>query len=452
MADEWHISAELFRRFLDHRVTPAERRQVVRHLIGDCAHCTDLVARLAAEGGYWFPRRTGAEAQDLAPSFLAASRFADRAARRLAVERLLGWGQWSALAPLLPDERLGEVMAHPEYRHWGLFRALLDAAGWFGYRDPREAVAVVQLALDVAAVLDPATAGGPAAAADLRAQGYGALANARRLASDLEGARVALNEAWRLHEEGTGDPLERAQLVSFDASWMRMMGHFETAEAALGEALQLYRAAGDAHMQGRTLLQMGDAIGYADVEKGIAHVRAALELINPAREPRLELCAQHDLVMFLIDAGRPQEALAVLDRALPLYEQFPDSWAQLRLRWMQARIARGLTHLTEAVAIFRCLWAEFHARMLHYDLVMVSIDLAETLAEARQIASAARLVAEMQPVLVEWRLGRHIVAAWLVLQQALDEGRTTREIFRLFSRLAAYYRRHWHNPAEFSAD
>src|SRR6202034_654 len=116
-------------------------------------------------------------------------------------------------------------------------------------------------------------------------------------------------------------------------------------------------------------------------------------------------------------------------------------------RWVQARIARGLSHLTEAVAILRCLWAEFHARMLHYDLVMVSIDLAETLAEARQIASAARLVAEMQPVLVEWRLGRHIVAAWLVLQQALDEGRTTREIFRLFSRLATYYRRHWHNPA-----
>jgi tetratricopeptide (TPR) repeat protein len=452
MSDEWHISAELFRRFLDNRVGPAERRQVVRHLLGDCVRCTGLVARIADESGYWFPRRREAEAQDFAATFRAAARFADRAARRLAVERLLGWGQWSALAPLLPEERLAVVMAHREYRHWGLFTALLDAGRWYSFRDPREAVDVVRLALDVAELLDAAAAGGAAAAADLRAQGQAALANARRLASDLEGARAALNEAWRLNEEGTGDPLEKAQLISFDASWTRTMGHFETAEAILGEALQIYRAAGDAHMQGRTLLQMGDAIGYVDPEKGITHVRAALELINPAREPRLELCAQHDLVHFLTDAGRPQEALAVLDRALPLYGQFPDSWTQLRLHWVQARIARGLNHLPEAVAIFRRLWEEFHARLLHCDLVMVSIDLAEALAASRQIASAARLVSEVHPVLAEWRLDRNIVAAWLVLQQALEEGRTTREIFRLFSRLAIYYRRHWHNPAEFSAD
>jgi tetratricopeptide (TPR) repeat protein len=454
MADEWHISAELFRRFLDNRVAPAERRQVVRHLLGDCTRCTALVARIADEGAYWFPSQAAAdsEAQDFGPTFRAAARFADRAARRLAVERLLGWGQWSALAPLLPEERLAVVLAHRKYRHWGLYRALLDAARALSFRDAREAVNVVRLALDVAELLDAAAAGGPAAAADLRAHGYAALANARRLASDLEGARVALNEAWRFNEEGTGDPLEKAQLISFDASWMRMMGHFETAEAALGEALEIYKVAGDAHMQGRTLLQMGDVIGYADPEKGIVHLRAALELINPARELRLELCAQHDLVHYLALAGRPQEALAVLDHALPLYDQFPDSWTQLRLHWVQARIARGLNHLPEAVAIFRRLWEEFHARTLCYDLVMVSLDLAEALAASREIASAARLVSEVHPVLAEWRLDRHIVDAWRVLQQALDEGRTTREIVRLFSRLSIYYRRHWHNPAEFSAD
>lgn len=452
MADEWHISAELFRRFLDGRVTAAERRQVVRHLLGECTRCAELVERIAEESGYWFPKRGLAEGQDLEPAFRSAARFADRASRRVAVERLLGWGQWSALAPLLPQERLAEVMAHRSYRHWGLFRALLDAALWFSFRDPREAVDVVQLALDIAEVLDPAQVGGQQTAADLRARGYGALANARRMASDLEGARAALNEAWHWNEEGSGDPLERAQLVSLDASWMRMMGHFETAESALEDALKIYRAAEDLHMQGRTLVQMAHSIGPVDAEKAITHLRAALELINPAREPRLELCAQHDLAYFLTDAGRPQEALAVLDRALPLYEQFPDSWTQLRLRWVQARIARGLNHLPESIAIFRRLWEEFHARLLHYDLVILSLDLAGTLATAREIASAARLVAEVQPILAEWRLGRHIVAAWLVLQQALEEGRTTREILRLVSRLALYYHRHWHNPAEFTAE
>jgi tetratricopeptide (TPR) repeat protein len=452
MADDWHISAELLRRFLDNRVSPAERQQVVRHLIGDCAPCADLVARIAAETGYWFPKRPRSGEPDYQATFQAVLRFTDKAARRLAIERIRGWGQWCALAPLLPQERLPVVVAHREYQHWGLFRALLDAARWYSFRDPQEAVDVVQLALDVTEILDSVEAGGPQAAADLRAQAFGILGNTRRLASDLKGARAAINEAWRLHEEGTGDPLEKAQLISFDASWMRVMGEFETAEAALEEALQIYRAAGDAHLQGRILVQMGTTIGYLSPDRGLAHLYAAMELINPTREPRIELCAQHALIYFLTDAGRPQEALAVLDHARALYKQFPDSWAQLRLQWVQARIARRLGHLAEAVSIFRRVWEEFHARTLRYDLVMISIELAEALAAANETASAARLVAEVQPILAAWRLDRHIIAAWLVLQQALEEGRTARHLARLFSRITIYYRRHWHKPADFSAE
>src|ERR1700724_3421342 len=260
---EWLLSADLFRRFLDGRAKRDESKQIVRHLVRGCDECQALTSRLVAESGYWFPKRTSAAAEETyEQAFEAAFCFATEEERRIAVERLRGWGQWAAIESLLPEERSAAVFRDRDYHQWGFYRALLDACHWYSRNDPREAVNIVELALSFSDLLPVRMVGGPEAATDMRAKGYAILGNARRLASDLPGARAAINEAWRLNEEGTGDPLERARLISFDASYIRMMGEFETAEAALEEALHIYAAAGDGHMQGRTLIQMGGVLGY----------------------------------------------------------------------------------------------------------------------------------------------------------------------------------------------
>jgi hypothetical protein len=66
-------------------------------------------------------------------------------------------------------------------------------------------------------------------------------------------------------------------------------------------------------------------IGEVDPDKGLRHVQKGIELLDTAREPRLELCAQHILASLLTDARRPQEALAVLDRARALYRRLLSS-------------------------------------------------------------------------------------------------------------------------------
>ena len=447
--NEWHIGADLFRRFLTGKAAKEESRRIVGHLIRGCEQCAELSGRLVREGGYWFPTRdAGFSAEEYDQAFDAALSFGTEQERRVAVERLRGWGQWSSLDPLLPEERVALALRDKAFHHWGFYRALLDASRWYCLRDPKEAVEIVTLALAVAALVDPAGVGGDEAAIDLRAKGWAILGNARRLASDLDGARQALNQAWQLNEEGTGDPLEKAQIISLDASWIRGMGEFETAEAALEEALRIYTTAGDNHMQGRTLLQMGDAIGYAHPLRGIAYIRRALALINTTREPRLELCAQHDLAHFLNDADQPQAALAVLERARPLYKQFPDEHTQLRLHWLQGKIARGLGHLDEATHTLRQVWDEFNARDRHQDLVIVSIDLADAYVALGKHASAARLAGEVYPIMARWQLHRPALAAWLILQNALE----LRQADELFSRLRVYYRRHWNKAAEFNPE
>jgi tetratricopeptide (TPR) repeat protein len=454
MAETWHFSVDLCRRFLEGRVSAPEKRAFVRHLIGQCEDCRALLGRIAAEGGYWFGKR-GAEAyveRDYTAAFQAAFKFATTVQGEIALDHLRGWGHWSALDPLLPRERLPAVIEHKDWHHWGLFRALLDAALWYRGRDPQEAADIAQLALDIADLLDPSAVGGRAAAGDMRAKAWTTVAECRMLAADLDGARQAIGEAWKWNEEGSSDPLDQAELWICDAAYAAAVGEFETAETILEKALSLYLASGQSHLQGRTLILMGETIGSVNPDQGLAHIEHGLQLLNPVREPRMELRAQHHLAEYLSAAGRPGEALAILDRARPLYRQF-DEEAQVRFHWLQGRIAHGLGQSSEAVEILRLTREECRARDLRREFLLATIDLVEAHMGQGETATALRLLAETTPTLASWSLHQNGLAAWRTLQKILD-GRRDRggaALAPLFVQARLYFRRYWLVPgAEFA--
>lgn len=458
MTETWHLSADLCRRFLAERVSRDERRAIVRHLITKCPECLALAARVSAEAGYWFgaPGAAAFIEADYERAFESAFVFASRVTRRVAIEDLRGWGHWSALDPLLPQERLLVIMDHKGWHHWGLFRALLDAADWYSSRDPQEAADVAQLALDTVNLLGSAAVGGEAIAKSMRGRAWALLATCRERAGDLDAARTAIAEAWQWHEAGVSDPLDQALILRVDASYAAAIGEFETAFAILEKALAIYATVAHDHFQGRTLIEMGETIGYVDPQKGLAHIARGLELVNPVREPRFELRAQHHLAEFLCAAGRPRQALAVLDRARPLYRQFQEEVVQLRLHWVQGRIAQGLQLFGEAAAIYRLVREELRVRELRREALLVTIDLAEARMGQGEAEAALQLFAETTPILVSWGdLHQNGLAAWLAAAKALGERRHAEAatVARLFAILRLYYRRYWRVPtAEFSTD
>jgi len=443
---EGHISEELLERFLRADISKADAREVLRHLLSRCPECLALASRITAQVGLYSKTTTWEEAYE--EIFARSLAFVTEQEKRLAVEMLRGWGQWAALEPVNPQERFALVEADPRYHTYGFYQRLLEASRWYIRTDPAEAVDVVRLTIMVAELLDPALMG-EKRVADLRAAAWASLGNARRLASDFEGSRRAFNETWRiLEEEGTNEPLDRAHVIGLESGYMQDMGEFETAEASLEEALEIYRHLHDTHLEGRTLLKMGDCIGQIYPERGIARVRQALPLIDVAKEPRLELCAQHDLAWFLNDSGKPEEALVVLDRARPAYQQFPDKWTQLRLHWLEGRIAANLGDLAEAESIFSHLWDEFRARSLNHELVLVSIDLAEVLVSQGETARAVGLIKDSYPIMQAWGLHRYALAAWIVFEKAVAQG----EVREIFQRIRVYYRRYWVRPVAFGEE
>ena len=446
---EGHVSEELLGRFIRVEVSRREAQNVVRHLLSGCARCLEAAHRVATEAGLFGSARATGWEQAYEKVFERALAFASEEEQRLALEKLRGWALWMDLQPLTPQRRLSIVESDARFHTFGLYDRLLEAGRWALYSEPAEAVHIARLAIRVAERLDPDRTG-ERHGADLRSAAWGALGNAQRVAEDFENARSAFNEAWRiLEEEGSNDPLDRAALLSIEASYIKDIGEFETAESVLEEALEIYRKIGDTRLQGRVLLKMGEAIGHIEPERGIGHLRKALALIDKAREPRLELYAQHNLAQFLSDSGRPEEGLAVLERARPLYRQFRDGLVQLRLHWVEGKIAHRLGELAQAESIFGRLREELRVRGLNQELVLVTIELAQVLTRQGEPARAAQLAAESYTIMRSWGLHNDALAAWLVFQDALSYGKVLGD---LFERLGEYYRRHWFTPVRFDPD
>jgi tetratricopeptide (TPR) repeat protein len=448
---ESHVPEVSIGRFVRGELSREEAQQVIRHLLTGCPQCSEMMHRATREAGlFGSAGRDGAIGwqQTYETVFRQALAFASELEQQLAEEKLQGWAQWAALEPLPPSARLARVQADPRFHTFGLYTRLLEASRWALRSEPAEAVDIVRLAVSVAEWLDPSRIA-ERHKADLRASAWATLGNTQRIAEDFEGARRALNEAWRiLEEEGTNDPLDRAFIVSLEASYLMDIGEFETAESALEESLETYQRIDDPHGQGRVLLQMGQVIGNVHPERGIAHIQRALGLIELSREPQLELGAQHALAGFLSDLGRPEAALAVLDRARPLYERLGDELTQLRLHWLEGKIAHRLGKLDEAEHIFGQLWEELRVRDLNQEVVLVSIEIAQVLTQKGETARAAEMAAQCFSIMKSWRLHNDALAAWIVFQDALAQGAAEGKVF---DKIEAYYRRHWVRPARFSS-
>jgi tetratricopeptide (TPR) repeat protein len=225
-----------------------------------------------------------------------------------------------------------------------------------------------------------------------------------------------------------------------------MGGRLRPEYAHLNKALAIYKASDEIHLHGRTYIKLGTTVGYLDPARGIADIQTGLSLINPVREPRLELCAHHDLAWLLTDAQRPLEALAILQKARALYRQFPDDWTQIRLQWIQGRIACGLRHYEEAISMLRQVRERYSGSGLHFDFVMASLDLAEAHTAAGDTAAAIDLLTVTLPVLEAWHLHRHTLAALISLQSLLTAHTQGTARRTLFARLRLYFHRYWNTP------
>ncbi len=381
--DQMHISGDMLERFFLVQLTREETRTLVRHLLTRCPQCLETSALVGQRCGVLAPGRDFdlseyLQATDAAIDavLLGALQEIEEEKTRRSLERLQGVGLLDELEKRPPGERLAVIRQDERFQHRGLFDQLLERYLESARNEPKSGIELVSLAL---AVLDlfPRDRYRPALLSDFRAAGLAALANARRMASCFEEAKQAITSAWEHLEDGTGDPLEEASLLSIEASLWCDLGEHDRSAGSLDRAIQIYRQIGDDNRCARLLIQKGFAVGYKQPARGIEILQEALTRLDGVSEPRLELCAWHNLALFLNDAGEPREALSVLEMARPLYLSFGDRHTQLLLHWLEARIARSLNNLGEAEKVLKRVTAEFGRRGMRHEQTIAARDLVQ---------------------------------------------------------------------------
>lgn len=418
-----HPSQELFERFAGGELTADERRLVVEHLLAGCERCRDLAAR------YWPSSLPVAEA--------AASRLGGRIWARLQERELRAVREREQAEELLasilndsPARRHTQVVNRRRYHTWAFCRCLQDQSIVRIFADPHDALALAELALEVAQLIPPADAT-PALLADLKARVWARIANARRVLGDFPGAEAALAEARMWLARGTGDPMEEADVLELEGSLRTAQRRFEQAEGALRRAIRLHSRIGDRHAEGKVLVVlavMKNTCG--EPRQSIDLLQQALGLIDAARDPRLAINARHNLAVALASVGEPQEALQHIAALRALYDPTRDRVSLLRLRHLESRVRNAMGDHATALEGLDEVRRQFMDLAMPLEVALTALEMATIQVELGMLDAAQRLASETMAISRSLGIQREALAALLVIEEAAQRKALTQQLIK----------------------
>jgi len=449
-----HPNRHALERFSRGETVAAEERWIEDHLRSGCALCQrevdDLLSRLLqaapadpapADPAPAGPAPAADAGQDAAWDRIFSSfeaRLAQAAAERREAPGLLDGlfarprEEWPVLLRL--DHRLQTL---------AVCEQLIERSFEEGFRDSALSIGLAELGLALAGLLD-GDRYGRSVVQDLQARAWAYLGNARRIAFDLTGAEEALARAERLADGGSADPMEEARILDLRASLLSDQGRFEQAADLLDVVIDIYDDLGESHRKGRAMVSKGLFLGYAGwPEEAIRQIRKGLGLLDWEREPRLVLGARHNLAWFLNDCGKTEEAQRQLQRFRHSYHEFANAWTELRLGWLEGRIAVRLGRFEDAESRLREVHRGFLAEGHGYDASLVALDLAHLYLEEGRNAEVRTLAAEMLDVFLSQDIHRQALAALAVFQQAVEADSATPCLVR---EISSYLLRARRNP------
>ena len=414
MTDAHPAEASLVR-FARGRAAGAEGRDVVAHLLGGCEPCRSLTAA-AFEG----------LDDTAAPD--AGGDLDLRKAEALAAEQRAGAGAlWERLESLPHARRRVVVRNSPRYWTLGLCDLLMQRALAAGFDDPRAALALSELAVDVAEHLDERTLGRPLVR-DYQARALGYRANALRVSSDFRLAESLLARAEELLEEGTGDVVDRGLLFRFQAALQSDRGEIQEAIRFQRKALRLVRRAGDRRLENRISITLGGLLGRANrPSEAVRLLSKTLGRLEPS-EPQLILGCRHNLALYLQDCGRLDEALQILSETSDLYREVGDRMTLAKMRVLQGELARASGRESLAEMSFRAAIDDYQNAGVPVGAGVAALELAALLLDEGRTSEVLDLAARLHRLFVDLDAPREALTAASLFHEAARGEALTRAL------------------------
>lgn len=336
-----------------------------------------------------------------------------------------------------PRERSQMLIANSQrYHQVGVVEELLASTVARWSDDPRAAEEIASLALEVLEHTDPEVYG-EALLNDLRAQAWAYIANTRRIRGDVNAVAglFALAESHLL--QGTGDAFEQARLLDLRASFARDRRQWQDAANLLDEVTAIYRAVGDHHLVGRTLVSRSTMIHESNGEpaESIALMREAAKLIEPHRDLHLHLGLYMNLAIYLTEADQAEEAYTLLPEMARLAEELGHRVPLLRSYWTAGLVYQALDRDEEAHAAFERARAGFLDEQLPLQASLVSLDLAAHCLEQGEFDEARALARDTIGVFGSIDVPAEVLTALALVREATEKEITVSIVRDTMSRL-----------------
>lgn len=251
---------------------------------------------------------------------------------------------------------------------------------------------------------------------DLRARTLAELANAWRVNDDFDEAERCLAVAGTWLVQGTGDAGLFARVLAIEANLRADQRRFDRALSLLEQAYQLYLEIGERHLAGRTLVSRGRVVYAAgDPAESVLLIEKGMDLLDRERDPRLIRTTYQSLLVGLVDCGEHRRAGELLLES-GLREAFAEEPLNLlRLRWVEAKIHRGMDRLDRAESAFQEVRAGFLERTMPYDAALAGLDLAVVWFRQGKIGQLVPLMKEMFDVCERFKLPLAAQESFLLL-------------------------------------
>ncbi|MEA2561174.1 MAG: MalT-like region [Acidobacteriota bacterium] len=416
--------------FLLGQLPPREAASVIAHLLTGCASCRKQMEPLA--GVVLTPNlipdepvEVGSEYDfPLFRAFAAARRYTTSLAReRREAER-------DREDPPLREVPLPEVPGVGSPTDWERCEQILARCRELRQGGPAARVAAASLAVSLAERLSPDLRG-PCQLADLQARAWAERGNARRVTDDLIGAESDLTTALERAREGTEDPRLLARLLDLTASLRIDQRRLTEAAQLLDWVYAIHLALGEHHEAGRTLISKSNAAAYAlDLKTAVRLLSEGLALIDAERDPKLVLATVHNLLSHLVDDGQIAEAERLFRESHALYSAHGGLLDRLKGRWLEGRIASGLSDPAEAERSFQEVRSGFAHAGIPYDMALVSLDLAALWLEQGRTREIQTLLGETVAIFEARGIRREAIAGLLMLQEAIERDRASASLLR----------------------
>ena len=403
-----HLDRSVLHDFLRGKLGRKENREIVRHLMAGCEPCRRLAREL------WQGEPVPAEIDLTAIAMKVWQR-----GQAFDQEKAEAPALVEELESLSPARQLLLLQNSRRFQTRGVCELLLDRAFRACTSDGAESVGQAMMAKVLAERL-AAEDYGTGAVHDVQAHAWSILGHAQREAAQLREAEASFQEAENLAHAGSGDPCVIGRVFHLKAFLRHAQGRYQEALTLLRRAEREYRAAGDRHLVGSTLVDSGRTLKQVgDLEGAVESVRAGLKLLDPSRNPRMELVGKHNLTLYLQELGQAEEALKLMGESLTLHTRLGGELDKLRLKWLEGKLASLQGDLDRSLGAFEEVRTGFEARDMPYDQALVSLDLAAVYLHRERFGELLELAGGMLAVFQALAIDREAIAALFFLQEAV---------------------------------